>query len=316
MTLKDGLTDEEFTKLVERLSSRKQQDQELINPDLVNESLTELGLSHLLTDSDIEEVRKQVDRELKKQQRRKNLTFTFILLAITIPLSVFGGYKLNDLVDKYFGNQGEEELLASLQELEKKLRVSETDKKVIETEKEDLEDKIKELEEENKSLKDSLISNLPTGTTTETTPTEPSSLGPNPGGIQQVQSLIFELKECQKSTTSSTLQNINCSFLVTSNQDKAKLYVYANYNSDRRSRIVEGGKEFIAKKVNLGSNSGSSRAENNLIKDIPIEITLTFEEVPQSLNKIDVIELSSYLETADFNDDIKVEFRDTKLGLT
>ena len=65
MVLKDGLSDDEFKKLIERLSYRKQYNQEVVTLDTVKESLQELGLSDLLMDNDIEEVRKQVNKEFK-----------------------------------------------------------------------------------------------------------------------------------------------------------------------------------------------------------------------------------------------------------
>ncbi|MFM7791335.1 MAG: hypothetical protein ACKO90_25610, partial [Microcystis panniformis] len=90
MVLKDGLSDDEFKKLIERLSYRKQYNQEVITLDAVKESLQELGLSDLLMDNDIEEVRRQVNKEFNKQQRKNYLIFAAVLLVLTVPLSALG----------------------------------------------------------------------------------------------------------------------------------------------------------------------------------------------------------------------------------
>ncbi|WP_287686161.1 MULTISPECIES: hypothetical protein [unclassified Microcystis] len=302
MVLKDGLSDDEFKKLIERLSYRKQYNQEVVTLDTVKESLQELGLSDLLMDNDIEEVRKQVNKEFKKQQRKNYLIFACVLLALTAPLSAFGGYKLKELVSS-FSQQSSNPDLVNLSEESKRL----------ELENEDLQRKIKELEDENESLKSSNIPSPSASVASDNkTVSEPSSS--KAINVVKVQSLIFEFKECKKSEISSTLQNIKCSFLVTSTQEKNKLYVHGNYNSNIRTRMLEDGKELIATKVDFGSNSGGSQAENILIKDTPIEVILTFEDVPQSIKKVGVIEISSYLESPDFNDYIKAEFHNQTLS--
>jgi len=51
-----------------------------------------------------------------------------------------------------------------------------------------------------------------------------------------------------------------------------------------------------------------------LIKDTPIEVIITFENVPQSINKVGVIEVSSYLESPEFNDNVKAEFYNKTLS--
>lgn len=70
MSLKQGLNEDEFKKLVEILSQRKQEREGIITIDAVRDSLIELGLSELLVESDIEEVRNQVNREFKRRQLR------------------------------------------------------------------------------------------------------------------------------------------------------------------------------------------------------------------------------------------------------
>ena len=66
--------------------------------------------------------------------------------------------------------------------------------------------------------------------------------------------------------------------------------------------------------MDFGSNSGTYQADNILIKDTPIEVIITFENVPQSINKVGVIEVSSYLESPEFNDNVKAEFYNKTLS--
>ncbi len=41
---------------------------------------------------------------------------------------------------------------------------------------------------------------------------------------------------------------------------------------------------------------------------------LFFDEVPLTVNKLEVIEISSYLKSSYYNDDIKLEFRNVSLS--
>ena len=119
MVLKDGLSDDEFKKLIERLPYRKQYNQEVITLDAVKESLQELGLSDLLMDNDIEEVRRQVNKEFKKQQRKNYLIFASVLLVLTIPLSAFGGYKFKEWISSFFQQSSNSDLV----QLSEKLKI-------------------------------------------------------------------------------------------------------------------------------------------------------------------------------------------------
>lgn len=89
----------------------------------------------------------------------------------------------------------------------------------------------------------------------------------------------MEKVSCQKSNVSPNSQTISCTLLITSKQENVEFYLYSNDSSARRSRIFEAGKEYIATRVELGTYSGTRRAKNNLITDVPIEATITFDNV-------------------------------------
>jgi hypothetical protein len=99
-----------------------------------------------LVDSDIQEVRKQVNKEFKKQQRKKYLIFASVLLVLTVPFSAFGGYKLKEWIVSFSQQSSNSDSI----QLSEKL-------KTLESENEDLQRKVKELEDENQSLKGSNI---------------------------------------------------------------------------------------------------------------------------------------------------------------
>ncbi|NET58133.1 MAG: hypothetical protein F6K47_18850 [Symploca sp. SIO2E6] len=64
----------------------------------------------------------------------------------------------------------------------------------------------------------------------------------------------------------------------------------------------------------MGSYRGNSEVENTLIKDTAMGAKLFFDEVPLTVNNLEVIEISSYLESSYYRDDIKLEFRDIPLS--
>ncbi|NES92399.1 hypothetical protein [Okeania sp. SIO2B9] len=326
---KNSLSEDEFKKLVERLSHRRNELEGRITIDSVRETLAELGLSDLLRENDIEEVRKQVSREFQKRQWQNYFTFAVILIIVVAPLAAFGGYKLrqyivanlpqlvglNETPDSSRLLELEtqvEKLTANQTELENQLKSSQN-------EKDELNERIQELEVENKDLKNR--TNTPTSTTVtspsiettdtiETTSTSASSLAPF-----EAQGLVYELKGCQKSNVSPNSQTISCTLLITSKQENVKFNLHSNYSGTWRSRIFEAGQEYIATRVELGTYSGRGGiVSNNLITDVPIEATITFDNVSIEVNNIEVFQISSWLESSYYKNGIKVEFRNLSLS--
>ncbi|NER99897.1 MAG: hypothetical protein F6J86_39870, partial [Symploca sp. SIO1B1] len=87
MSSQNSLDEQEFKKLVELLSTRKDELEGRITIDSVRVSLAELGLSELLVDNDIEEVRKQVNREFRRRQLKSYTIFGIILTILIAPLA-------------------------------------------------------------------------------------------------------------------------------------------------------------------------------------------------------------------------------------
>ncbi|NER25128.1 MAG: hypothetical protein F6J96_31415 [Symploca sp. SIO1C2] len=321
MSSQNSLDEQEFKKLVELLSTRKDELEGRITIDSVRVSLAELGLSELLVDNDIEEVRKQVNREFRRRQLKSYTIFGIILTILIAPLAAYGGFKFKELLINNFTTPETSAEVASSSELVKlegELAELRDDKakleqqlKESEAEKDNLAQQIEALENESEAQKKSIKPDLPAPTPTSNAPSETVSTSPQP---VERQDIVFELQNCQKSNTSTTSQTIECSFLITSNRENAKVYLYSNQSNTRRSRVVEAGQEYIANRSELGSARNKYKVENTLIKDTAMGAKLFFDEVPLTVNSLEVIEISSYLESSYYNDDIKLEFRNIPLS--
>lgn len=318
---KNSLNEQEFKKLVELLSKRKDEIEGRITIDSVRLSLAELGLSELLVDKDIEEVRKQVNKEFRKRQLRNYTVFGLILTIFISPLAAYGGFKLKEFLVNNFPQpkssfdvvssskpverEGElEELRKDKAKLEKQLEESKV-------EKDSLAKRLENLENENSTLKNSINPDFFTKTPTPISSSETASTS-----LQSVerQEIIFELQYCKKSNTSTTSQTLECSFLITSTRENATIYLYSSQNRNRRSRVIEGGQEYIATRSELGSDRSNYGVKNTLIKDTAMGAKLFFDEVPLTVKNLEVIEISSYLESSYYNNDIKLEFRNISLS--
>ncbi|NES72641.1 MAG: hypothetical protein F6K24_49325, partial [Okeania sp. SIO2D1] len=100
----------------------------------------------------------------------------------------------------------------------------------------------------------------------------------------------------------------HCTLLITSTEKNANLYLYAKTNN-RRSRMFEAGQEYLAATVQLGVYGGRS-ASNNLLKDVPIKASITFDRVSLEVNKIQIIQMSVSSDSGK----IPLEFRDVPLS--
>ncbi|NEP76828.1 MAG: hypothetical protein F6K17_23440 [Okeania sp. SIO3C4] len=317
------MSEDEFKNLVETLYDRRNELEEgRITIDSVRESLVELGLSDLLRENDIEEVSKQVSREFRRRQWKNYFNFAMILIILVFPLAAFSGYQLRQYIVANFpqlvglNQTPDSSKLLELEVQVKKLTANQTklenQLKNSQTEKDELKNRIQELEVENKRLKN------PTNTSTSTTVTSPlTETTSTSAKFFEEQGIVYELKGCHKSNVGSSSQTINCTLLITSKQENVGLSLYSKKYSlypYPYSRMFEAGKEYIGTRVKLGSYSGTSRANNSLIKDVPMESTIIFDNVPLQVNKIKGLEISSSLRSSYYNSYINVEFRNISLS--
>ncbi|GAB1538267.1 hypothetical protein NUACC21_09250 [Scytonema sp. NUACC21] len=128
------------------------------------------------------------------------------------------------------------------------------------------------------------------------------------------QGISFELLGCQKSTTDITTQRIQCFLNIISTQENAKISLYPNFNESQRTRIFGSGNENLATQVKFGSSTGYYSVSNNLIKNVALKAIFSFDKVPIEVNNIEVLEVSSFLESPYYQGDIKIEFRNVPLS--
>ena len=309
---KNSLSEEQFQALVERLSKRKNDLEGRITIETVKDSLKELGLSGLLRENDIDEVCKQMNRELRMRQWTNYFKFALILMILTPPLAAFGGYKLREVIVANFTQLVGLTNVEDLESKELSILVKNIQDPVnsLETDKDKLEEIIQDLKTENETLKNlgkpyTISQGTRNSGITQATPTPVSSQSVEQEGI------IYELKSCQKSSNvNSSTQSLRCTLLITSTKKNVKLTLYSNGVHERRSRIIEQGKEYLAKKVKFGTYSNKYQVRNSLIKDIPIEAIITFDGVPLDVNQIDVLQLTTSLFSSYYHGLINPEFRD------
>lgn len=110
------------------------------------------------------------------------------------------------------------------------------------------------------------------------------------------------------------MQRVQCSLNIISTRENARVSLYSNSNEIRRSRIFGNGTENIATQVEFGSSTEPYSISNNLIKDVVLKAIFSFNKVPLEVNKIEVLEISSYLESSYYQGDIKIEFRNVPLS--
>ena len=308
---KNSLSEEQFQALVERLSKRKNDLEGRITIETVKDSLKELGLSGLLRENDIDEVCKQMNRELRMRQWTNYFKFALILMILTPPLAAFGGYKLREVIVANFTQLVGLTNVEDLESKELSILVKNIQDPVnsLETDKDKLEEIIQDLKTENETLKNLGKPYTISQGTRNSGITEPTAT-PVPSQSVELEGILYELKSCQKSSNvNSSTQSLRCTLLITSTKKNVKLILYANVYQ-KRTRIIEQGKEYVAKKVEFGTYSNKREVSNSLIKDIPIEAIITFDGVPLDVNQIDVLQLKTYLFSSYYHGLINPEFRD------
>ena len=319
---KNTLSEDEFKKLVERLSHRRNELEGRITIDSVRESLIELGLSDLLRENDIEEVRKQVNKELRKRQWKNYFTFAMILIGLVAPSSAFAGYSLRIYIVLNFpqlvglDKTPDSSKLLELESEVKKLTANQTELENqlqnSQKEKDELKEQIQQLESQNKGLENT--TNISTPTTVTNPATEITKRTSTSGKSFETLSIVYQLEGCQKSNVGTNSQTISCNLLIMSKRENVDFSLYANY-AGRNSRILEADKKYLATSVKLGRNSDTRYLKDNLTKDVPIEAIIYFDNLPLEVNKIELFQIYSSLKSSYYNNDIKnVEFSNVSVS--
>ncbi|NEO20361.1 MULTISPECIES: hypothetical protein [unclassified Moorena] len=309
ITKNNSLTQEQLEELVKRLSKRKNELHGRIPITAVMDILTDLELSDLLIENDIDEVCEPMDRESKTQTWQNSFKFALILIIVTAPLFAFGGYKVRKFIVTKFPElvgikiTKDDEINIQLKNLQYELKKIEIQNDKLENINQELNAKIAKIETSPPPV-------VPSPEISPTPTVPPTIITQDKPKIFERKGIIYQFKNCQKSPNiNSSTQSISCAILITSTKENVQLRLYSNRNSSARSRLFQQGKEYVATKVKLGtfSSNRSGYVKNSLIKDVPIEAIIDFGGVPLEVNQIDMLQFKSYLESSYYRGYIKTE---------
>ncbi|MEB3341491.1 hypothetical protein [Okeania sp.] len=164
-----------------------------------------------------------------------------------------------------------------------------------------LEKKVEELKNENQNPTNSVESE---NNVEDSSTKKDSSLK----RFYEINGFVFELQSCKKTNVNVDSQSINCELLITSTEKNAQLRLYASSN-DVRSRIIEAGEIYLATKAQIGTSRSRSYASENLIKDVSLKASITFDKVSLEVNKIEVMQIFFWS-----NNKIPLEFDDVPVS--
>ncbi|MEO0404897.1 MAG: hypothetical protein AAF193_08505, partial [Bacteroidota bacterium] len=96
----------------------------------------------------------------------------------------------------------------------------------------------------------------------------------------QVAEFTFEYLECIQ--TPNTDKPLTCEFLVENDQEGERtLRIYAYHLDSVFSRIIDvEGNEIPASYVEIGNSSGNRYANADLPNEVPLKVSISFDEVP------------------------------------
>jgi hypothetical protein len=113
---------------------------------------------------------------------------------------------------------------------------------------------------------------------------------PSPGttiiSSQPKDGIDYKLKGCRQES-----ETIKCEFLVIDNEQNRKLYVYVGAQ-DLLTRIIDfNGFQARASDVEFGNSSSTNYVYQSLVKGSNLMLIVTFQKVPNNLDKLDVLEV-------------------------
>jgi hypothetical protein len=98
----------------------------------------------------------------------------------------------------------------------------------------------------------------------------------------------FELNDCQLFGT-----RITCDLLVTNNDEDRELEIRGSYYAGGKTRLIDQrGNEYDVSKVQLGSYDRKQGASANLVTGVPFKLTLVFDDMPQDMTTISLLDIS------------------------
>ncbi|MGF1485929.1 MAG: hypothetical protein ACFBSE_02330 [Prochloraceae cyanobacterium] len=75
--------------------------------------------------------------------------------------------------------------------------------------------------------------------------------------------------------------------------------------------MIDGsGREYLSTRINLGSTTDSYQVTKSLVKDIPIRGTIVFDNVPNEIEDIKLLEMFGHLNSSLYTGNLRMQFRD------
>ena len=98
----------------------------------------------------------------------------------------------------------------------------------------------------------------------------------------------FELTDCQLFGTRMT-----CELLITNNDKDRELEIRGSYYAGNKTRLIDQrGNEYDVSKVQLGSYDRKQGATANLVTGVPFKLGLIFDDIPQDMTTISLLDIS------------------------
>ncbi len=128
---------------------------------------------------------------------------------------------------------------------------------------------------------------LNSGKSTSTQPV-PKPVISKPKPKVEYQLYTFELIDCQLFGT-----RITCDLLVTNNDKDRELEIRGSYYAGGKTRLIDQrGNEYSVSKVQLGSYDRKEGASANLVTGVPFKLALVFDDMPQDMTTISLLDIS------------------------
>lgn len=109
---------------------------------------------------------------------------------------------------------------------------------------------------------------------------------------------LFVLKGCE-----ARGEQLNCTLTVEDQKNNSQLRLAGNSTIGGPSRAVDQeGREYIPARVALGATWNSSWIINQTKRNVPMQIQLQFAEVPESVNKLAMLDVATSAGSAVFRD--------------
>lgn len=248
---------------------------------------------------------------MTKDSPRQQRYFPWIPIIIAVILGFVGGYNVKEYLASNLPElkDAPEEIKPSeLEDLEKQVEELKKNEDQLVVKLEDCQEKNNSLEKKVEELKNE--NQNPTNSVESENNVEDSSTKKDSSlkRFYEINGFVFELQSCKKTNVNVDSQSINCELLITSTEKNAQLRLYASSN-DVRSRIIEAGEIYLATKAQIGTSRSRSYASENLIKDVSLKASITFDKVSLEVNKIEVMQIFFWS-----NNKIPLEFDDVPVS--